>query len=99
MLNCRVSADPHDVLERYTDALVMIREWSWTIPHTAGGVLQGVNFDTDLDIAVLSYHSAQGPHRSAVNLRNIEEASWNSAETEFTFRNDDGITVTIVPLN
>ncbi|MGB4768236.1 MAG: hypothetical protein WBP22_03170 [Candidatus Saccharimonas sp.] len=99
MLNCRVSADPRDVLERYPHAVVLIREWAWTIPHTTGGLLRGVNFDTKLGVVVLNYDTAMNSRRKAVGLNDIKEASWNAAETEFSFTNDEGITVTIVPLD
>ncbi|MGB4762096.1 MAG: hypothetical protein WBP12_01915 [Candidatus Saccharimonas sp.] len=99
MLNYKESADPTEILERYPNAVVLIHEWAWTIPHTEGGLLRGVNFDTKLGIAVLSYDSARGSRRKNIDLTEVKEASWNRAETEFTFTNGDGVTVTIVPLD
>lgn len=100
MLNVRLSNDPTEVLEEYRSAVVLIREWSWTIPHTSGGILRGVSFDTNLGVAVLNYDSPMyGSRKQTVSLTDVKSAGWNRAETEFTFEDRDGTTVTIVPIN
>lgn len=98
-LNFRDSVDPVEVLMQYPNSVVLIEMWTWRTPHTEGGVLSDVDFGTDGDTAALRYISHNGPRQQVVDLIDIENGTWNQAETRFSFTDRGGITVTIVPLD